>query len=236
MGRGIDQATGAATAAQGLSNTYAGNASNIFGALAPQLMSQAANPQGMGPTEMANADTAAQQSAGGSMGAAVGQGALRSARLRNAGAGDAAIGQSARTAGEQLSTAGLTTRLRDASMKHQQRTEALGGLSTLFGQNATAGNQALGQIAPLVNANTGAEDASWNWSKYLMQPLLGAAGKMRWPSGGNNGGGRNNGGGGGNNGGGGGGYGGGGGGYPGGGWSPGGDWNDWPDEDWNLWE
>src|SRR5579864_7452790 len=103
MARGSQTADTAATSAQGLSSTYAGNASNLFGTLAPTLEAEAAHPSGMTPTDLAATDTAAKQSAGGTQAAAVGQGALRAARTRNAGGADAAVAESSRRAGEQLS-------------------------------------------------------------------------------------------------------------------------------------
>jgi hypothetical protein len=45
----------------------------------------------------------------------------------------------------------------------------------LFSENLAGGNQALGQVAGDVNANTNAENASWDWAKDVMDPLLGAA-------------------------------------------------------------
>lgn len=175
MGRGSDQATSAATSAQNLSNTYSGNANSLFSAMTPMLMSEAVAPAGMSPTDMAATDTAGQQSAGGSQSAAVGAGALRAARTRNAGAPDAAIGQSTRTAGQQLSTAAVGTRLKNAALKQHQQSEGTSGLENLFAENLSGGNQALGQVAGDVNANTNAENASWDWAKDLFDPMMQAA-------------------------------------------------------------
>jgi hypothetical protein len=130
----------------------------------------------MSPTDIAAADTAAQQSAGGGEAAAVGQGALRAARTRNAGGADAAIAASGRTAGQNLSEAALGTRLANSRLKQSQQQAGLSGLEGLFSTNLSGGNAALGQVAPDINANTNAENASWDWSKDLFAPLLGAAG------------------------------------------------------------
>ena len=175
MARGSSQATGAATQAQSNSNTLMSNAGGLYSALAPELMSEAAHPAGMAPADMAAAGTAAQQSAGGSMAGATGQGALLAARTRNAGAPAAAIGAAARGAGEDLSKRAVDTQLANASMKEKQRQGALSGMQSLTGMETGAGNQALGQVAGDVNANTGAENASWDWASHLFQPLLGAA-------------------------------------------------------------
>ena len=174
MGRDNPQATTAATTAQGLSGTYSGNAANIFGALEPMLASQAAHPSGMSPTDIAAADTAAQESAGGGQSTAVGQGALRAARTRNAGGADAAIGDASRSAGRELGSSALRTRIASSGMKNANQRAAESGLGNLFSENLSGGNQALGQVAGDVNANTNAENASWDWSKDLFMPLLGA--------------------------------------------------------------
>jgi len=173
VGRGSDQATGAATSAQTLSNEYGSNASGIFSSLAPQLMTEAAHPAGMSPTDLAAANTSSQQSAGGGQSAAVGQGALLAGRTRNAGSADAAIAKSTETTGKNLSQASLQTQLKNASLKEQQQQEGLKGLEGLYGQNVGASVNALGEVASNVNANTNAENASWDWAKDVMDPLMG---------------------------------------------------------------
>jgi hypothetical protein len=176
MARGSSTAQTASTDALANSGTYAGNASNVFGDIAPMLESQAAHPQGMAPTDLAAANTSAQQSAGGTQAGAVGQGALLAARTRNAGGADAAIDSSARRAGQQLSTAGLQTILKNASLKQQQQQNAEGELGNLYGTSVAGGNGALNATAANVNANTSAENASWDWATDILDPTLKAAG------------------------------------------------------------
>lgn len=173
--RGNSTAQGAATTGQNLANQYSGAASSIGSNLVPTLTAQASNPQGMNPLDIARTDTASMQSAGGSQGAAVGSGLLKAARTRNAGGADAAIADSSRSAGERLSNDTLQTRLKNASLKSGERDSALKGLGSLYGENVTGGNQALGQVASNVNADTNAENASWDWSKDLFAPVLGDA-------------------------------------------------------------
>jgi hypothetical protein len=175
VARGSTAAQTATNTANSFANTYGANAQGIFGDLAPTLESQMANPQGFSPTDLAAMSTSAQQSAGGTQAGAVGQGLLRAARTRNAGGADAAIEASARHAGEQLSQAGLTARLKNAAEKSRQQSQAEGELGNLYGTNVAGGNQALGEVAANVNANTNAENASWDWAKDLMDPILQAA-------------------------------------------------------------
>lgn len=167
MARGSTQANQAATSGQQISNTSAGNAQGLYSTLAPELQAEAAHPPGFDPATMAAMNTDAQQSAGGSAAGAVGQGALLGARTRNAGAADAAIGDSVRAAGRQLSQGVLGTQIANAKLKEQQREQARTGLQGLYGTNTGASVNALGQVASNVNANTNAENASWDWTKGL---------------------------------------------------------------------
>lgn len=183
MARGNTQATGAATSAQNFGTGLQNNSSQLFNTLAPELESQAAHPSGYSPTDIAGMTTAAEQSAGGSTAGATGQGALLASRTRNAGTADAAIGQSARSAGQSLSKATTGIAQANANQKNANQRAALSGLENLEAGQVSGANQATGQVAPDVNANTNAENASYDWSNALFQPLLGAAGGSRYVTG-----------------------------------------------------
>lgn len=176
MGRGSQAANTAATSAQNLSNSEENNSAALFGELAPTLEAQMANPTGLTPREKSDMNTAAQQSAGGSQAAAVGQGALLASRTRNAGAADAAIAQSTQKAGQQLSNAGLKTEMADANLKNQNEHAAEGGLEGMYNEANNAGISALGIVPQAVNANTQATNASYDWATDLLDPVMGAAG------------------------------------------------------------
>ena len=165
--RGNDQANAAATSASNISSTAAGNAGALYSTLAPSLESTMANPQGFNPVDMAKMDTATMQTAGGTQAAAQGEGALRAARTGNAGGSDAAIAKAARTGGEIASEGALSTQIKNAVLKQQQRQEATSGLEGLYGANTGASVNALGQVASNVNADTNAENASWDWTKGM---------------------------------------------------------------------
>lgn len=167
MGRGSDQATSSATTAQQNSKAFNSNASGIYGTLIPQLTSEISNPQGFSPTAKANLTTSAQQSTGGATAGASGRGALLAGRTRNAGTADAAIGDAMRSGAQDLSQKSVDIEGQDAELKEHQRQEGLSALQGIYGTNVGATNQALGEVAPLVNANTQAEDASWNWTKPI---------------------------------------------------------------------
>lgn len=179
MARGNGQAQAASTTANTQANNEFGNAESLYGNLAPQLESEAANPQGYAPTDLAAMETGAQQSAGGTEAGAVGQGALFGARTRNAGAAPAAIADASRAAGEQLSKNALGIKTANAGLKEKQHQEALGGLEGLTNLETGAGDSSLGQVAGNVNANTSAINASYDPFTDIVNPILGDAARIK---------------------------------------------------------
>ena len=177
MARGSDQAKQGATSAQNISSTSSANAAGLYGNLAPQLETEAAHPPGLAPSDLSAINTAGQESAGGSMAGAVGQGGLQAARTRNAGGADAAIADSARSSSQALSKGALGTQMANAALKEKQHQSGLSGLESLYGSNLGSSVGALGQVAGNVNADTSAKDASWNWAKYILDPALQAGGQ-----------------------------------------------------------
>jgi hypothetical protein len=162
MGRGSDVAQNSATQSQNTASGLTGNANSLYGNLAPMLTSQAAHPAGFSPADEASMETGAMDTAGGSEAGAVGEGNLEAARTRNAGGFGQAVSDASRGAGETLSRGLLGVRNANANLKNQQQNEALGGLEGLYGTNVGGANSALGNVAPLVNADTNAENASWD--------------------------------------------------------------------------
>lgn len=165
MARGSVPAQTAAT------DSYS-NAQSLYGPLAAELQTQAVHPSGIDPTTMAQMDTAANQTGGGSTAAAVGQGALRAARTRNAGGADAATAAATRTGGEIASKGILANRVKNADLKVHQQEGAESGLNSLFGENLSGGTGA-------VNADVNAQNASWDWAKDLFNPIMEDASKAK---------------------------------------------------------
>lgn len=176
MARGNATASSSANQSQGNASQYFGNAESLYGNVVPTLESEIANPQGFTPPDEAAFETEAQQGAGGTQAAAVGQGGLRAVRTRNAGAATKAIDDAARGAGEQLSQSRLKTQLANANLKQQQQQQGIQGLENLTALETGASNTALGNVAPLVNANTNAANASWDWATDIFDPLVKAGG------------------------------------------------------------
>ena len=152
------------------------NAGGIYSDIAPTLESTLANPQGFNPADEASMETGALQGAGGTQAAAVGAGGNLAARTRNAGAIGKSISDASRGSGEQLSQNLLGVRGANAKLKEQQRTGALSGLEGLYGTGVAGGNQALGEVAPLVGANTAAAHQSWDAFNNITKALSDAAG------------------------------------------------------------
>lgn len=160
--------------AQGENSTLMGNAGNLYGSLAPTLQAQAAAPSGYTPTQKAAMDTAGQQSAGGTQAAAVGQGALLASRTKNAGTADAAIAQSARTAGQTASNTAVGTEVKNANLEQQQRESALQGEQNLYGTTLGGGLNALGLSNSALTGANNSGGMNNPWNQYGMQYLKNA--------------------------------------------------------------
>ena len=175
--RGDQTASTAETTSAGNAGQFMGNASSLYGDLAPTLEGEIAHPAGYAPSDLSAMETGAEQSAGGSQAGAVGQGGLYAARTGNKGAAAAAIADASRGAGQQLSKNLLGIRSANANLKNEQQQAGISGLTNLTGLETGASNNALANIAPLSQANTAAQNASWDWSKDLLAPILDAGSK-----------------------------------------------------------
>lgn len=175
MARGSSTATNAATTAAANSGTFMNNAGSLYSNLAPTLESQVAHPAGFSPADEAGMKTDAMQGAGGTQAAAVGAGNLAAARTRNAGGFGQAVSDASRGAGETLSRNLLDINNANAMEKERQRQTAISGLEGLYGTNVGGSNAALGNVAPNVNADTNAQNASWDAFNNITGAITGAA-------------------------------------------------------------
>lgn len=138
------------------------NAENIYGSLAPTLTAQMAHPEGYTPQQKSAINTAGQQSAGGSMSGATGQGALLAARTRNAGAGANAIQQSGRNASDELSKVATGTEIGSANLANEQQQNAMQGLEGLNKTELGGSLQALGLSNDALNTANQAKPSFWS--------------------------------------------------------------------------
>lgn len=160
--------------AQQLEGQLTANAANIYGGLEPTLQAEAAHPAGYTPTQKAAMNTAAQQSAGGSQSGTVGEGALYSARTKNAGAAQSAIGAGTRGAGANLSRAAVGTELADANLAQKKQQAGISGLGGLYGTELSGGENALGLSNSALSG--AAQSSSMNpWNKILSSAVGGAS-------------------------------------------------------------
>jgi hypothetical protein len=109
------------------------SANDISSYLTPQLESEASNPQGYTPAQLAYMNTASQQSLGGGAAASTGQAGLTAARTRNAGGFQGAVGTADRAAQKQLSQNALGIQTQQAQLQQAQRQQALQSLQSLYG-------------------------------------------------------------------------------------------------------
>ena len=149
------------------------NAANLYGSLAPELAAQAAHPQGLTPQQKAAQDTRAQQSAGGSMAGATGQGALLAARTRNAGAAQNAIQQAGRQSSENLSNAALSTEQQNASLQNSNQQRAIQGEQNLYDTELGGSMNALGLSNQSLQEANGVKQPFWQ--QYMLNAQKDAA-------------------------------------------------------------
>ncbi len=91
---------------------------------------------------------------------------MRAERTRNVGAAPAAIDASNRASSENLSETNAGIQTRNADLQQKQRQAGLSGLQSLYGENAGAGESALGL------SNSSLQDAGNLknfWQDLLMQ-------------------------------------------------------------------
>lgn len=151
-----------------LFNTGVSNATQLFNSLEPEFQAEISNPTGYGPSGLAAMNTAAQQSTGGSVAGAVGQGNLTAARTRNAGGFKTALDESAREGMRRNSQLATEITGQNEKLKQEQSSEGLRGLSGLYGQNMSeilgalgAENNALGQETGANNSYVNAGNSGW---------------------------------------------------------------------------
>lgn len=151
---GAKRANQSADEASAYGSNLGGRASGIESTLQPTLMQDIANPQGYGTAGLAQMNTAAQQSAGGSTAGAVGSGFRRAARTGNAGGFDAAAAESARSGQREASQRATEIAGSNERLKQEQRSSAIRGLQGLYGTDLEGSLKAMGLVGEDVNAAT----------------------------------------------------------------------------------
>lgn len=129
-----NEAQQAATNANNMETASLGKANALYDQLTPTYEQEITNPQGYGAPDLASMNTEAQQSAGGAVGAAVGQAGRMAAANRNSGSFAPTLDESSRDAGRTLSSNALDIQGKNANLKQSQRQAGVSGLQGLEGQ------------------------------------------------------------------------------------------------------
>mgnify|MGYP005815069293 CR=1 FL=1 len=166
-----------------LQGQYSNAANSIYGTINPVLSTQAV--QGFTPQQLADVNTAGQQSLGGAVAGAVGQANLQAARTRNAGGYQGAIRSAAQLAMKQNSQNALQTQL--ASIEQQNK--ALQALQQLYGTNVGAGLTALGTSNQALNYENQSHPIQQGFQTFgsLVKDLSGAYSNAKGNGGGGGG-------------------------------------------------
>lgn len=165
MGKGANKRllenSGTAQTRSGQADT---NATAIGAPLTSQLQSEATNPQGYTPQQMAYMNTASQQSLGGSTAGITGQGNLEATRTRNAGGATGAIDSASRSNARDLSQNALQVQTDQAKMQQAQKQQALESLRQLYGVDESTAEGYLNSSDTALNDE---ENASQNQNNAM---------------------------------------------------------------------
>lgn len=143
---------------QDLLNSSKLNQAGLLDQLTPIYTQEATNPVGLTPQEKANAATASEESTGGAVAGAEGQGNLTAARTRNSGGFDVAQDESVRNAQRTNASNALSVENEDTALKTAEQQEGISGLAGLEGQSNADVLSSLG----LSNQSTGALTSAGN--------------------------------------------------------------------------
>jgi hypothetical protein len=180
---------------QDLYNTSTANAQGLYNQLVPTFTQEATNPQGYGKTDLAAMNTAAQQSAGGGVGAAVGEAGTKAAANRNLGSFAPALDEASRGATRTLGQEALNTQVQNAGLKERQRQAGISGLSGLQSQQNEDIMKSLGLSNQSANLELEAGKSGWFQNMVNLINAISGAGKAYAAGGGKFGGGGGGGGG-----------------------------------------
>lgn len=159
-----------------LTDTSQANTGNLYNTLVPTYTAEAANPQGFDPTTKANMTTAAEQSAGGALGAATGQAARLAASNKNIGGFAPALDEASRDASKNLSNATLGVQNEDATLKEAKRQQGIQGLQGVENQQNSDILSSLGLQNESTNTDVNAGNSGWFQN---MLEFMNAAGKIK---------------------------------------------------------
>ena len=151
--------------AQGRSGQLYNQSEDLYSGLAPQLQSEATNPQGYTPQQLAYMNTASQQSLGGGTAATTGQANLEAARSKNVGGFQGAVGTANRANQRTLSENALGIQTQQANLQQAQKQQALQSLQQLYGTNLSGSSNYLNSSNQALTSENSAPNF---WQQYLL--------------------------------------------------------------------
>jgi len=146
---------------QALTNASEANSNALYNQLDPTFTQMATNPTGMSQTELSDANTASEQSAGGALGAVEGAANQDAAANRNSGSFAPALDNASRGASKTLSNDALGVQNENTALKTQQQTEGLQGLQSLDSQQNNDVLSSLGLQDTSNNSLINAGNSGW---------------------------------------------------------------------------
>lgn len=175
---GGGQATDTFGQAKSNANDLSGRGTAAWNGMIGQDLSQAKNPTGLDPNQMAKATTAAEQTQGGSNAGIAGQANLTAGRTGNPGSMVNAIGQANRGGAAALGNTTLKLQEYSTNLAQQKQQEALKSLGSLYGQNVSGLNEMIGNENKAVSNITEADKAKHAATMGEIGMGLQAAGTM----------------------------------------------------------
>src|ERR1700722_16582488 len=183
MRQAKNQATKNYNQANQLETAALGNSTALYDQLDPTYTQEATNPQGYGAPDIAAMDTAAEQSAGGAEGSAVGQGNREAAANRNSGSFAPALDEASRAAGRNFSADALSVQNKNADLKQKQRQEGISGLSGLQGEQNSDILGSIGLENQSTNSLVNAGNSGWFQNMMALMKQFGGSGSLPQSSG-----------------------------------------------------
>lgn len=151
--------------AQNRSGSLYNQGQAIGGPLTQQLQSEAENPEGYTPQQMAYMNTASQQSLGGGTAATTGGANLTAARTRNAGGFSGAVGDADRANQRTASQNSLQVQENQANLQQAQKQQALSSLQSLYGTDTADSSSLLNTSNQALSSENTAPNF---WQQYLL--------------------------------------------------------------------
>jgi hypothetical protein len=150
-----------------------GQATTAYNTVNPIYSAMAKDPQGLTPVEKANSLTASEQSTGGGVASAVGQGGLMAARTGNAGGATAALDDASRMAGVTNSANALDVQNRSDQLATQNQRLGLAGVNGIY-QDANKTGEGYLNIAD--SSQQAAARNKLGWTNLALKTAATAAG------------------------------------------------------------